>query len=543
MYILGISAGHDAGAALVSERAIIAAAQEERFTRIKHFCGLPLRAIRFVIHQAGISPDRIEYIALPEEDASSDLLFYIADNMNRIGINRFRKIVPVGHHLAHAASAYRTSGWREATVITLDGMGDGLSGSVYHGKDGSLKKISEIGAGGSLGWFYSAVTEAVGFRPNDEEGKTMGLAAYGKAPAALVKRLETLAPRQSRLKLLRASEWKISAQCRDHFYRCHFDESREIRKLADKFGRENVAAGAQAIMEDRIRGLARRAVAVTGCPDLAVSGGVFYNVKVSLALESMACVRAVKPHPAAGDSGLCLGAALEAAGNITGRGIRTDLRNAYLGPSFSERECVEALEKKRIAHRVTAYRTLPRIVSGYLQEGAAVGWFQGRMEYGPRALGARSVLADPRNVAAKNRLNAKLKRREWFMPFAPTVLREHVDRYVSHCKPATSPFMIKAFKATDAAQQEIPAAVHVDGTVRVQTLERAQNPLFYDLIRRFYRDTSVPAVLNTSFNRHGLPIVCTPEDAVEHLEMGCVDVLVMNNVIAERRRDRKRHRS
>lgn len=531
-YVLGISEFHDANAALVDEHGVIAAAEEERFNRKKHYFGVPVKAIKFVIDRAGLRPEDIQYIALTHRERPGDL--YIARNLSKLGIRKIKRIFNIDHHRAHAASAYRTSGWSEATVVTLDGMGDGISGTVYHCIDGDMRRISEFDTTGSLGWFYSAVTEAIGFRPNDEEGKTMGLAAYGKTSRCLISKLSAYAPRQSGLLLQGKAALRTSGMPVNGFYRCHFEESRDIRKLAIKYGRENVAACAQLMIEDLGKGIVRKAIAATGCGNLAVAGGIFFNVKLNMALESLPCVREIRPHPAAGDSGLSLGAALEALRIMTGKKVLVKLDTPYLGPEFTTTDCVNALKRKAPRYRCVGFDELPWIVSGFLRKGMVIGWFQGRMEYGPRALGARSVLADPRNARLKDRINNKLKRREWFMPFAPTILLEHVDRYAFHPKPIVSPYMIKAFKGRKAGRRDIIAATHVDGTIRAQTLTRSQNPLYYDVIRRFYKDTSVPAVLNTSFNRHGIPMACSPKDAVEHLEMGCIDALVMNNVIVER---------
>lgn len=563
MYILGIYQGHDANAALISDDKIIAAAQEERFLRKKHFCGFPFESVKFVIKQAGISPSKIKYVACPHDSSSlllikrnqyrkeekRNIYFRVPDKAARdralrrisrklkeAGVSNFKEIINLDHHLAHASCAYRCCGWQEATVITLDGSGNNLSGSVYHGKNGSLKSVAEITSQGSLGWFYSAVTEALGFRPGDEEGKAMSLAAYGRSNSSLMSRLKMFAPDFKGLSLSRAVPWSISAKVEDGFYNCRFKESKEIRRLVDKFGRENVAACAQRIIEQKVKALAEEAVRITGSGRLAVAGGVFLNVRLNMLLEEAKFTREIRPHPAAGDSGLALGAALEALNRLAPKKKIFYLDNAYLGPAFSNNEILSLLKGGKFMARTVAYKEIPGIVSDYLRKGLAVGWFQGRMEYGPRALGARSVLLDPRNIPAMKRLNLKLKKREWFMPFAPAILREQMRKYVKGQKVYSSPFMLKAYKIKKEKEGELAACMHVDGTIRAQTVSRKQNPLYYDTIKKFYKDTGVAGVLNTSFNRHGLPIVCSPQDALRHLKMKCVDVLVMNNIIAENSR-------
>lgn len=537
--VLGIHQGHDANAALVSENKIIAAAQEERFTRKKHYYGFPGESIKFVLRQANLAPEKVKFIANPHASGrslteESPPLDFIA-NLFKSGIRNHQRIFTLDHHLAHAACAYRCSGWRKATVVTLDGTGNGLSGTVYYGCNGRLDKISEIPTRGSLGWFYSAVTEALGFRPNDEEGKTMSLAAYGRPNPKVIEELRIYAPRIMGLGLSRDLPWIVSGTPVDDFYECHFKDSRGIRKLITKYGKEDIAASCQKILENTVRDLIRAAINKTGCGDLAVAGGIFFNVKLNSVLEKMPCVNEIRPHPGAGDCGLALGSALEAASMISKKKVVFNLNNVYLGPGFSNLDVKAALKGRKLKVRAVPFRKIPRIVSDYLQKGLAVGWFQGRMEYGPRALGNRSVLLDPRHTKAKERLNLKLKKREWFMPFAPSILIEHMDQCVAACKSPNSFFMLKTFYALKKKLRNIEACVHVDGTVRAQTLSREHNPLYYDAIRQFYNDTGVPAILNTSFNRHGLPMVCTPKDAIGHLEDHCVDILIINNMIIEHR--------
>lgn len=539
MNVLGVYDGHDANAALINDTSIIAAAQEERFRRIKHFYGFPSESIKFVLRHAGLKPSDIKYVAYPSEastlkdDPHSPFLIR---NLHLLGIDHYKEIIPIDHHQAHVASAYRCCGWPKATVISLDGSGGNFSGTVCYGEEGKLYKISEIANQGSLGWFYSSVTEALGFRPNDEEGKTMGLAAYGRRNPYLIEKLKIFAPRINGLVLQRDTLWKISAKPVNGFYGCHFEDSHKIRRLVEKYGGENVAACAQAILEETTKELVKNAVKKTGCPYLAVAGGIFFNVKLNMELEQLACVKEIRPHPASGDSGLALGAALEAVSMRTTKRVVHNLTHAYFGPSFTNKEVMASIRKHkkgRLKMRKVDYAKIPSIVSEYLQNGFAVGWFQGRMEYGPRSLGARSVLLDPRNVEAKERLNNQLKRREWFMPFAPTILQEHAKDFIRRPKTIYSPFMIKAFRVNRAKTKDVAAATHVDGTIRTHILSRGQNPLYYDLIKEFYKRTGVPAVLNTSFNRHGAPIVCSPDDALEHLKMRCVDVLVINNLVIE----------
>ena len=565
MIILGLRSKHDASAALVIDGELVAAAAEERFSRWKHHFGFPRNAINYVLAEAGLKPNQVDLIARDGIAMGKTLTrlirqpFYawtprLYREVLGKGIDRYfrrkRDIkkgeetelqemgfapnwVYVEHHQGHAAYAYYASGLKEATVTVLDGRGHYLGGGVYAGRNGRLECLEEIVAeGGSLGLFYSAVTDALGFRVGDGEGKTMGLACYGEPTAALTD-LEPFAPKVKGLKTLRRKEWQLDyAVIRSQLYG-HYRESALIRLLIDEHRDANVAAAAQAILERELTRLVRNAVEATGMRDLVGGGGVFLNVKASKALLDEQVVDSIYVPPGPGDEGLAAGYALAAHATRNGMVPPRPLSSAYLGPAFSEEEMLQVLQQyEGIGYERLGLARVPSETARLIAEGQVVGWFQGRMEWGPRALGSRSVLADPRDPQMRDRINDRLKKRDWFMPFAPSVLKEYCEECFVDYHP--SPYMNLAFDVRPPYDELVPAVMHVDQTARPQEVDREINPLYYDTIEAFRQETGIPLVLNTSFNRHGLPIVCTPRDAVNHLRWGCIDVLLLGPFLVQR---------
>jgi len=556
--VLGVHSGHDAGAALVIDGKVVAAASEERFKRIKHCSDFPDASIRYVLREAALGPSNIDYVAQTDQTSLVELLvkqikpyglpWFInkvtglmynkakkemyslykrqkkptfvgdVDFLRKIGISAKR--IAINHHLAHAASAYRTSGFKKATVITLDGAGELFAGTVYIGNNGEMKKVSESFVnGGSLGLFYAAVTYGLGFKINDGEGKTMGLAAYGD-PNPAYNDLVKFAPILSGSEFKNGFIWHFDIKYLPNKLVCAPIEPQHISALIHKYGYENVAAAAQKILEENVSHLVQNVFDQTGISKIAAAGGVFLNVKANKKIVENEHI-----------SDLALGAALEAYHQITGDCINYKMGDAYLGSQYTNEEILNELKNsKGIEYEKTS--DVPGTTSDLLQDGKVVGWFQGRMEWGPRALGNRSVLADPRNVDVKDRLNQILKKRDWFMPFAPSILEEQCEKYIKDY--VYSPFMLLAFDVDKKLQKDIPAVIHVDGTARPQGVTKKANPLYYDLIKEFYKDTGIPMILNTSFNKHGLPIVESPRDAINHLNWGCMDLLIIGNYIVSR---------
>lgn len=567
--ILGLHSRHDASAALINDGEIVAVAAEERFSRKKHHFGFPHHAIKYVLLEAGKEPSEIDLVACHGLSIQTTLARLVRQPLygwtprlyrELIGkaINRYilrgadarkneqlqlqkmgirARQISVEHHLAHAAYAYYTSGLTDATVIILDGQGHYLCGGVWIGDDGQLKRISEIPAqGGSLGLFYSAVTDALGFWVGNGEGKTMGLACYGN-PDKGEKDLANFVPQVSDLKTFKWKEWKINSEVFDNRLYTHFDEAARLRLLVDRYGEANIASAAQDILEQKLVQLVGNAVEKTGIRDMVGGGGVFLNVKANKILLDKQIVDSIFIPPGPGDSNLAAGYALVAYSRESGKSPLFCLKSTYYGPSFSNDEILKTLHKydDNIFYEHLDLSEIPLATARLIKDGQVVGWFQGRMEMGPRALGSRSVLADPRDSEMRGRINDNLKKREWFMPFAPSVLKEYSDECFVNYQP--SPFMNLAFDMKPPYDKCVPAVMHVDKTARPQEVERSVSPLYYDTIKAFHSLTGIPLVLNTSFNRHGLPIVCTPEDAVNHLRWGCIDVLVIGPFIARRTGD------
>lgn len=587
--VLGIHVKHDASVALCSSDGIVAAIAEERISRIKHHCGFPRQALEQVLKTAGVSPADISAVAFsgrrilyPEHknthsiDAAgkqiaeksalqskmrewAKVVLYDKDDISKKETEdpfperhwlRFetylkeiwlmREAVPfyyIAHHRAHASSAFRLSGFSEACVVTLDGVGDGLCGTIYKGySDGRMQLLRSSAAKDSLGHFYQAITEALGFVPVDGEYKTMGLAAFanakGENPFKDIVRVEDGVLR-SRM------HWKL----RD-FNKTHPDkavpnplasiaQADEFKKYLDTLSREDFSFFAQEQCEKNMVEYVRDAMRLAESKNIAAAGGVMLNVKGNSRIRDE-----VKPDnffvfPDSGDSGLSAGAAMEALyqmGALKGQAV---FSNPYLGHEFSAEEMRAAVDLSAASHNLSVISATPAVIVDKLLEGKVIGTFQGRLEMGPRALGNHSVLADPRSSAVKDRINKILKGREWFVPFAPSLMEEEAARFWEGG--GEYRYMTFAVPANDFAKKEVPAVVHVDGTMRPQMVSKVWNPWFYDILKEFKSRTGIGLLLNTSFNRHGLPIVGSPKDAMEHLVNGWVDGVAIGNWYVEKR--------
>lgn len=579
MNIIGLSdvndLHHDNSAALVQDGQLVFAVSEERFTRRKHDASFPLNALKACLDYAGLKLSEIDYFAVgwPKTSfypylftrkagdvpraifsllKSNPLAFVrhsiwslnnkliawqLQNELEKLSIDQSR-IEYVSHHRTHAASAYRLSGFRDCLTVVVDTFGpdkDGtlVSGGAYLCQDGAITRLEPIPAYTSVGSFYTGVTVALGFTFGDGEGKTMGLAAYGD-PERCIEEMRDIAPR------FENGEWKASSWWLDLALALNRElflttpVGKKLTAMVARYSGRDVAAAAQRVLEELLLSYIAYLGERAEQPNVALAGGVFLNIKTNgRVLRELPFIENLYIHPHAGDGGTAVGAALELHYEKTGEWEPFRMRSAALGQEYSEEEIEQALAQ--FAEEVTYERVddIAGLTAAKIAEGKVIGWFQGRSEWGPRALGSRSVVADPRSKETKQRINDQMKRRDWFMPFAPSVLVDKADDYFVGCR--ESPLMLLGFEVADGKAGDIPAVIHVDETARPQTVDPQVNPLYYNMIHRFYELTGMPLVLNTSFNRHGLPIVETPQDAIEHLTWGCVDELAIGPFIVQPR--------
>jgi carbamoyltransferase len=560
--VLGVASGdqHDPSAALVADGRILAAAEEERFNRIKHSVDHnPVLSARWCLAQAGVDPREVDVVAFPWSPeayrrgrwghlwAYRDtpaywpyILKYPKRNIRRkqrlldelldeIGIDRARtRVEYVEHHLAHASSAYHLSGWDKAAILSIDGYGEYASVVFARGEGGVITKLGEVTIPDSLGLFYSLVTEFLGFRANNGEFKVMGMSAYGdpsKADLSDVIRVDGGDFRLDKHYLWSLIDRSLHRRLRPKSKELadRFGPPRTGDALADPYA--HIAAAAQQILENALAGLVdeRLGDVLRECDGrLCFAGGTALNVRANGKLITSGRVKELFVQPAAHDAGLSLGAATWAAN--AGGDTLEPMTHAYLGPEYSDAEIAEALGQFRIPYEEVDDPA--ETVSELLAEGKIVSVMQGRMEWGPRALGNRSILANPKVEGISDEVNGRIKFRENWRPFCPSIPAEHAPALLGHDHP--SPYMTFSFPIVERYRDTIGECLHVDGTGRPQTVTPESNPLYYDTLARFHKKTGVPAVLNTSLNRRGEPMVCSPQDALamfygsglEHLVMG-----------------------
>lgn len=591
MYILGLSAFyHDSAACLLQDGRIIAAAQEERFTRTKHDARFPDQAIAYCLAEAGIIPEQIDQVVFYEKPflkferlLETYLAFaprgfrsfalsmpaWIKDKLfqksvltqalsNALGetIDWQSRLLFSQHHLSHAASAFYPSPFERAAVLTLDGVGEWTTSSLAVGQGKRLTILKEIHFPHSLGLLYSAFTYYTGFKVNSGEYKVMGLAPYGKPRYAdlITEHLVDVADDGSFQLDMRYFDYATGlTMTTKHFHKLFGGPPRQPE--AEITQREmDLAASVQKVTEDIVLKLARSIRRQTGEKNLCLAGGVALNCVANGLLARANLFDKIWVQPAAGDAGGALGAALAAwhlhlDGERPKLTLRDPMQGSYLGPAFSDEDASTALNGCGGIFTRYSEPELLTYVTTALSAGKAIGWMQGRMEFGPRALGARSILADPRSAIMQSQLNLKVKYRESFRPFAPAVLSEHVSEWFEH--EADSPYMLfvapiresrrHPISALDAAQtgldrlkvprSVIPAVTHVDYTARLQTVHQETNPKFHALLSQFFDETGCPLLVNTSFNVRGEPIVCTPEQAFKCFMGTELDVLVIGNLL------------
>jgi carbamoyltransferase len=564
--ILGIHPGHDAGAALIRDGKILAAVDEERFTRKKHWGGgYPENSVKFVLDYCRLSLDDVDAIAIPSKKFSKSELIRLGLRYAKypfILFNRMRKtknkelgyayhsgvvknglkkhfgkikpIIGVDHHMAHAAAAYYTSGFENPVIITLDGVGGAVSGTVNIIKNRKIKRISSTLEPGSLGHFYEALTEATGFLVNNGEYKVMGMAAYGKWEKAY-RELKTLSPKVRGLKFTRKKPWKIYSIYSNNFWNVHLAESALAKVLADKYGKINLAASGQRILEDLIIRWIKNIIKRTGKREICAAGGVFLNVKANKRIRDELGVDLwVFPH--AGDGGLSVGCGLYVNALLNPGQKFEKLKNLSLGPEYSNKEIERELKKyKEIKYKKV--KNISKTAADYAVRGKIVGWFQGRMEYGPRALGNRSIITNPSKKEYKDKVNIEVKFREEWRPFCPS-MTEKGKRYLIN--PEDAWFMITSFKVPKNKQKEIEGVVHIDGTTRPQIVEKKTNKKYWEMINNVDKKIKIPVVLNTSFNRKGEPIVCSPKDALNTFLNCGMEYLAIGDFIVEKKKNYKK---
>jgi carbamoyltransferase len=534
MMILGVHDGHDAGAVLIDGEKIFAV-NEERLNRVKKYRGFPELSIRKVLEMAGANPEDVEIIAVAGIFRKQSRLIELEKNLKAIfGEDFKRKVLFVEHHLAHSASAYYTSGWRDAIALSIDAAGDGLSSSIYVARGGEMIRIAQSTYLDSLGDFYASVTELLGFKPMKHEGKVMSLAAYGKPTYDLSSIIELNGLTfENHMKVVGLEATRRLAELFNYPVRHAKDIAIQMKrgKLDGKLQKRaiEIAASVQAHLERLVEelGLNLKGYSLP----VAYAGGVAQNVKANAVLRHVLGDDNLWIFPAMDDGGLAFGAAIFVKAQLERLDWKwrpSKLEHVYLGPEYSSEEIESVLKEEGVEYEEIS--DVSSFISDALVEGKLVGLFQGRMEFGPRALGNRSILADPRGEGVKERLNVALKR-DVFQPFAPSMLWEKAGEYLEDLSGRPNEFMTMSYNASEEFRGLAPAVVHVDGTTRPQAVRRETNELYYSIIAEFNKKTGVGAVLNTSFNMHGEPIVCSPEDALKTFRNAGLNTLVIGNFV------------
>jgi carbamoyltransferase len=561
MNILGISAFyHDSAAALLRDGELVGAAHEERFTRKRHDPALPVQATRYCLEAGGIEVDDLDYVVFydkPFVKLERILITYLATFPR--SLPSFTKSIPVWlkeklwiprvigeqlgydgevlfaeHHQSHAASAFLPSPYEEAAILTCDGVGEWATTTLGVGRGNQIELLREIRFPHSLGLLYSAFTYYLGFKVNSAEYKVMGAAPYGE-PRYVQKIYDEL------LDLREDGSFRLNMKyfaydygltmTNDRFAKLFGQPVRSMEGPMEQF-HWDMAASVQKVTEEVVLRMVRHLHARTGLPNLVMAGGVALNCVANGRIVREGPFENLWVQPAAGDAGGALGAALFANHCIFEKPRALRMDHAFWGPAFSDDAIAATLEKRGAVHSTLSREDMIRETARVLdEEQAVVGWFQGRMEWGPRSLGSRSILADARNEENWKRVNLKIKFRESFRPFAPACLAEKASEWFDIDR--ESPYMLLVCQVREG--RNVPAVTHVDGSARLQTVTRNAHPEFYDLIAEFDRRTGCPVLINTSFNVRGEPIVCSPDDAYKCFMRTNMDVLVLGNHILRKR--------
>ncbi|MFC5283184.1 carbamoyltransferase [Pedobacter alpinus] len=574
MYILGINAYHaDASACIYHNDQLIAAAEEERFRRIKHWAGFPTIAIEFCLKEAGISISDVDYIGIsrdPKANFSKKVFTALknrlsmsnmlnrAKNLKKAAsiedeiISHFKieksvlkaQIINVEHHRSHLASAFFASDFEEAAILSIDGFGDYSSTMIATGKGTKITVLDTVSYPHSAGVFYTTFTQYLGFPHYGDEYKIMGLAPYGE-PKYVDQLKDVLIFKDNGLFELNLDyfnhpkngvqmAWEGGVPHMDSLYTQHLiDKFGPLRQKDEPLSQyhKDLAASIQRITEELIFHMLNHLHKSTGLKNICIAGGVAQNSVANGKILANTTFEKLYIPPAGHDAGTCLGAALWIYNQVLEKPRLPITNHGYLGSQFSNEEIISVLESQNIAYEKLEGEALFNRVSDCLINSGVVGWFQGRAEFGPRALGHRSIIADPRRADAKEILNAKIKRRESFRPFAPSILKEYVAEYFEVVDEV--PFMEKVFPIKKEKHAAIPAVTHVDGTGRLQTVDKNVEPKYYGLIENFRQKTGVPILLNTSFNENE-PIVNKPEEALACYLRTKMDMLVMGDIVVSR---------
>lgn len=567
MYTLGISAGHDTAACLMKDGHVVAAVEEERFLRIKHAShtiagGLPFKAIAYCCKVAGIRPDQIDragFFIRPDVTVRKQTAF----RMKRFAhgpaealyysfgiVNEYRgllkalkqleqlvggrdKVKTLYHHACHAASSFLVSPYEEAALLVADGMGEDASASLGVGRSTRIELIDSMSYPHSLGFLYGMTTGYLGFAVNSDEYKVMGLAPYGRPEFKKVFEDIVLLERDGRFRL-NLDYFTPSFRGPTFFSKKFYDALGPERKPDEPVTEHHmhIAASLQQRTEEAVFHMANHLQKRTGSKNLCFSGGVALNCSLNGKIRENTRFENVWVQPAAGDPGTAVGAAALVYYDDDRSKRDYVMESAFLGPEYTDEEIEQALQICKVRYERLTEAELPRRVARILADGKIVGWFQGRMEWGPRALGSRSILADPTRADTKDLVNKYVKHREEFRPFAPSVLEERLSDFMEWDRPSS--FMLFACRVREDARSKIPAVTHVNGTARVQTVDRRTNPLYYRLIEEFGSLTGIPVVLNTSFNVMGEPIVCRPVEAVRCFYSNGLDALAIGSFLLEK---------
>ncbi len=549
MRILGLNGNvHDSSVCLLEDGRIRYAVEEERLNRQKHFGGVPEMALAEVERLLGGSLDGVEWVVIPWLPGRY-LRYGIVSNLPRLlsrpalhghalvdAVDQYiryrnmekryalapRRLATVDHHRAHAASAYYVSPFDEAAVLTYDARGEDVSTALWHGRGNDLRLVERIPMPHSLGHLYAQITRYLGFGPNDEY-KVMGLAGYGSP------RFKPFFDRLCRLRP--DGTYRIDRSFLDYYrgYSAPLLALGPPRGEGEPIGdfHRDVAASLQAKFEEVALSLATSLRRRTGAKYLCVAGGCGLNGVANGRLLREAGYQDLYVQPAAGDSGLAIGAAVHLWNGVLGRPRGFVMDRVDYGPSYDDDAILSFLRKAKLPHE--RLEDVPGVAADLIVSGKVIGWFQGRVEMGPRALGHRSILADPRDPQMKDRVNRMIKNREGFRPFAPAVPVERVGEWFEADRPL--PFMIVVLPVRPEARARLPAITHVDGTARIQTVSEGTNPLFHALLQAIGGRTGIPVVLNSSFNLQGEPIVCTPADAARTFYSSGLDALVIGSFL------------
>jgi carbamoyltransferase len=569
MLILGLNMFHaDASAAIVQDGEVVFAIAEERLNRRKHFGGFPALAVKACLDAVGAKISDLDHVAVGQDsDANlakkvryalanpTKVLNFIRLRQRKQSMRDLRSLLATAlevnskqlrfeehhleHHLAHIASAYYCSPWEKAAGFSYDGSGDFVSTMMARCEGNNIEVLERVFLPHSLGSVYTMICEFVGYNKYGDEGKVMGLAPYGKDQDAYRELLSKIVTPNSSSFQLDLSYFKPLGSnsgmqvLPDGTVRLarHFSDRMEVLfgKPRDPHAEitqrdMDLAFALQNRFEEIFFHLLNNLHRQVPCDDLVMAGGCALNSVANGKLFGRTPFRSTYIQPAAGDEGLAIGAGLHTYHSVLQQPQRHELKNSYLGPEFSDSRIESSLKKANLDYRKLERAPLLEAVSEEIAAGNVIGWFQGRMEWGPRALGNRSILAHPGLPNMKDVLNARIKHREWFRPFAPSILADYQHEYFEYDHP--SPFMLHVYKIRPEKRKVLCAVNHVDDTGRLQTVTREENPMYYDLITAFYRKTGIPVILNTSFNENE-PIVCTPEEAIDCFQRTRMDVLAI----------------